>query len=209
MRSACWSKGGGRRRNRGRGARSRFPAAPIPARARWLCLVLAGLAAAAAATGPAAAVSWAGTPAEAGAEEPQPPATCCSGEPVRIVVVDLETGEELWSASARAGDEIWYTYTHSADKTPVQSLLRVEAPPVGLVLVLERYLWYGAGLEFRSDRGVYLDGRWVVVEAERAVGRLPLRVAGTVEQEIIVGQNRTTLSELAEYGARVMLEVRP
>src|SRR5690606_13781595 len=124
VRSACWSKGGGRRRNRGRGARSRFPAALMPGPARWLCLVLAGLAAAAAATGPAAAVSWAGTPAEAGAEEPQPPATCGPGEPVRIVVVDLETGEELWSAPARAGDEIWYTYTHSADKTPVQSLLR-------------------------------------------------------------------------------------
>ena len=193
----------------GAGRRSRFPAALMPGPARWLCLVLAGLAAAAAATGPAAAVSWAGTPAEAGAEEPQPPGHLLLGRARPDRGRGPGDGGGALVGAGRAGDEIWYTYTHSADKTPVQSLLRAEAPPVGLVLVLERYLWYGAGLEFRSDRGVYLDGRWVVVEAERAVGRLPLRVAGTVEQEIIVGQNRTTLSELAEYGARVMLEVRP
>ena len=66
-----------------------------------------------------------------------------------------------------------------------------------------------AGLEFRSDRGVALDGEWVVVAAERVVGRLPLRVAGTVEQEIVVGRRRTTLGQLAEFGERVMLEVRP
>ena len=110
------------------------------------------------------------------------------GEPWRIVVVDLETGEELWSAPARAGDAVWYTYTHSADKTPVESLLRVEPPPVGLVLVLERYLWYGAGLEFRRDRGVCLDGGGSSWKPSGAIGRLPLRVAGTVEQEIIVGR---------------------
>lgn len=127
----------------------------------------------------------------------------------RLVVVDVEMGAELWSAPVRAGDTVVYTYTHSADKTPVESWLRVEPPPVGLVLVRERYLWYGAGLEYRSDRGVVLDGEWVVVDAERFIGSLPLRVAGTVEQRIVAGGEETTLGELASFGRRVKLEVRP
>lgn len=127
----------------------------------------------------------------------------------RVVVVDVETGNELWSVRVRTGEEVVYMYTHSADKTPVESLLRVEPPPVGLVLVRERYLWYGAGLEYRSDRGVVLDGEWVVVEAERAIGSLVLRVAGTVEQRVAVGAEETTLGRLASFGQRVKLEVRP
>lgn len=131
------------------------------------------------------------------------------GAPWRVVLVDLETGEELWSAPAQDGDPVWYTYIHSADKTPVQSRLRVTPPPEGLVLELERYLWYGAGLEYRQDRGVVLDGEWVVVHAERAIGRLLLRVAGTVEQTVSVGDDTIILGELAAYGRRVVLEVRP
>lgn len=128
---------------------------------------------------------------------------------LRVVVVDVETGDELWWAPAAAGDELWYMYTHSADKTPVHSLLRVCPPPVGLVLEQERYLWYGAGLEYRRDRGVVLDGQWVVVHAKRVIGGLVLRIAGTVEQRVVVGDESTTLGQLASYGRRVMLEVRP
>lgn len=164
------------------------------------CIVALGLASyAAGATQPAA-------PAQAGAG-PAGPTVAAEAETWRVVVLDLETGEELWSAPARTGDPVWYTYTHSADKTPVQSLMRVS--PEGLVLELERYLWYGAGLEFRSDRGVVLEDGWVVVHAQRPIGRLVLRVAGTVEQAVIVGGQRTTLGELAAYGRRVALEVRP
>lgn len=127
----------------------------------------------------------------------------------RVVVVDVTTGDELWWAPADANDEVWYMYTHSADKTPVHSLMRVVPPPVGLVLELERYLWYGAGLEYRRDRGVMLDGEWVVVRAHRVLGRLVLRVAGTVEQEVAVGDERITLGQLANFGRRLALEVRP
>ena len=169
------------------------------AAALW-CMVALGLAPhAAGATEPAAAA-----PAGAG---PAGPTVAVEAETWRVVVLDLETGEELWSAPTRMGDPVWYTYTHSADKTPVQSLMRVS--PEGLVLELERYLWYGAGLEFRSDRGVVLEDGWVVVHAQRPIGRLVLRVAGTVEQAVIVGGQRTTLGELAAYGRRVALEVRP
>lgn len=132
-----------------------------------------------------------------------------SAEAWRVVLVDVETGQELWWAPAHAGDAVWYAYTHSADKTPVQSLLRVAPPPEGLVLELERYLWYGAGLEYRRDRGVVLDGEWVVVHGPRAIGRLVLRVAGTVAQTVTVGDETVALADLADYGRRVALEVRP
>ncbi len=129
--------------------------------------------------------------------------------PWRLAIVDVETGDELWATEVQAGDAVWYSYVHSADKTPVESLLRVVPPPEGLVLELERYLWYGAGLEFRRDRGVVLDGEWVVVHAERALGRLVLRVAGTVAQTVTVGGEAVVLADLASYGRRVALEVRP
>lgn len=202
-----------------RGTRERRSRSRVPIRRRRFprggqaVVLLVGLVwvwSMAAPPGPAAAgqVPWPASPCAAAGVDDEPDAVG-TDDAWRVVVVHLDTGSELWSVPVRAGDEVWYKYTHSADKTPVQSLLRVEAPPVGLVLVLERYLWYGAGLEFRSDRGVALDGEWVVVAAERVVGRLPLRVAGTVEQEIVVGRRRTTLGQLAEFGERVMLEVRP
>lgn len=115
----------------------------------------------------------------------------------------------MWSAPARKGDVVVYAYTHSADKTPVESWLRVEEPRKGFVVAQERYLWYGAGLEYRADFGVGRDGDWVVVEVERPLLELPLRIAGTVEQRVVVGGETVTLSELAPYGRRVVLEVRP
>jgi len=147
-------------------------------------------------------------PVVAPATEPGASPFDAPGAAWRVVLVDVETGAELWSAPVAPGDAIWYAYVHSADKTPVESLLRV-SPPEGLVLELERYLWYGAGLEYRSDRGVVLDGEWVVVNAERVIGRLILRVAGTVEQTIRLGEETVALGQLAAYGRRVALEVRP
>lgn len=127
----------------------------------------------------------------------------------RVAVVDGESGVELWAAPVQTGDVVVYEYTHSADKTPVQSWLRVDTPTSGFILELERYLWYGAGLEFRADYGVVLEDGWVVVYADRPVPELVLRVAGTVEQRLIVGRRCTTLGDLATFGRRIMLEVRP
>ena len=116
-----------------------------------------------------------------------------------VVVVDLETGG-LVGAGRR--ETKFGTHTHSADRRPCK-VLRVERRRSVSCWAI---FMVRAGLEFRSDRGVYLDGRWVVVEAEAPWAAC--RCGWHGGQEIIVGQNRT-LSELAEYGARVMLEVRP
>lgn len=115
----------------------------------------------------------------------------------------------MWAAPAHTGDIVAYAYTHSADKTPVESRLRVEGPRKGFVVAQERYLWYGAGLEYRADFGVGRDGGWVVVDVERPLPKLPLRIAGTVEQRVSVGDESVWLGELASYGQRVVLEVRP
>lgn len=127
----------------------------------------------------------------------------------RVAVIDGESGAELWAAPVQTGDVVVYEYTHSADKTPIQSWLRVDTPTSGFVLEQERYLWYGAGLEFRADYGVVLEDGWVVVYADRPVPQLVLRVAGTVEQRLVVGRHCTTLGDLATFGRRIMLEVRP
>src|SRR5690625_2433945 len=95
-----------------------------------------------------------------------------------IVLSDEDTGAELWTAPARPGEIIVYAYIHSADKTPVESWLRVESPEAGFVVERERYLWYGAGLEYRADFGVDREGEWVVVYVDRPLSRLVLRVAG-------------------------------
>lgn len=127
----------------------------------------------------------------------------------RVVLLDSDTGAELWSAPARSGESITYAYVHSADKTPVESRLRVESPEKGFVVEQERYLWYGAGLEYRSDFGVGREDEWVVVDVERPLPRLVLRVAGTVEQRLVVGAEAVVIGDVASYGRRVTLEVRP
>lgn len=127
----------------------------------------------------------------------------------RVVVLDGESGAELWSAPARTGDVVVYGYVHSSAKTPIESRLRVEKPGAGFVVEQERYQWYGPGVEFRADRGVFWEDGWYVVPLDRPVERLVVRVAATVEQRLAIGSVAVALGELAPEGRRLVLEVRP
>lgn len=127
----------------------------------------------------------------------------------RVVLTDGDVGAELWSAPVAKGEVVVYSYTHSSDKTPVESWLTVVGPDDGFIVQRERYMWYGAGLEYRSDFGVVWEDGWVVVHVNRPLASLVLRVAGTVEQRLTVGVVEVELGQLAPYGRRVLLEVKP
>ncbi|BAS26513.1 DUF1850 domain-containing protein [Limnochorda pilosa] len=119
---------------------------------------------------------------------------------------DGRAAEVLLQVPVRPGQPIRYGYTHSSDRTPVEDLFTV-TPSGGLRLVEERYRWYGVGLEYHSQASIREEDGQVVVTVNRTLGRLPLRVAATVDQWLEVGPCRWRLGDLAPPGAAVVLEV--
>lgn len=98
-------------------------------------------------------------------------------------------------------------YTHSSDGTPVQQIFRVSDSKT-LDLLEERYRWYGAGLEFGSGYDIsYKDG-WVFVTGyDRSFKSLPIRVASTISQILIIDSAEIRLSDLAPAGSRLLVKI--
>jgi len=98
-------------------------------------------------------------------------------------------------------------YTHSSDGTPVQQIFRVSNSKT-LDLLEERYRWYGAGLEFGSGYDIsYKDG-WVFVTGyDRSFNPLPVRIASTVSQVLIINSVEIHLSDLAPAGSRLLIKL--
>ncbi|MBO8141291.1 MAG: DUF1850 domain-containing protein [Firmicutes bacterium] len=128
---------------------------------------------------------------------------------LRLALIDGASGDEVWAVPVNPGQWVRLRYVHSADRTPVESWFRVSGDPLGLVLEEERYAWYGAGLEFYGPDSMEWETGWVVVRPDRHLSRLPLRVAGTVEQELCAGKARVRLNDLASFGQSLIVEVRP
>ncbi len=124
-----------------------------------------------------------------------------------LCVSDFETGKTLYRTPVEPGEEVLLGYIHSADKTPVTLVFRVEESGK-LRLMEERYSWYGAGLEAGSGYRFDFEGDEVVVSGYDSVHEaLPLRVARTVPQVLEAGGEEVRLSDLAPGGTRLVLEV--
>lgn len=123
-----------------------------------------------------------------------------------LSVYDARTGERLVTVPAGLEDRLTLSYTHSADGTPVYSVFSLS--PEGLSLVEESYSWYGAGLEAGSGYDFAFNENLVLVSGyERLFEQLPLRVARTVSQELIIGDKTLLLEELAPGGTLLILLV--
>lgn len=111
------------------------------------------------------------------------------------------------SVKVKPGDEVILSYIHSSDKTPVKQVFTVSGDEL-LKLQEERYRWYGAGLEFGSRYEVNTEDGWVRITGyDRSFETLPVRVAETVSQELVVNDKVIVLTELAPPLARLTITV--
>jgi len=119
-----------------------------------------------------------------------------------------QSGEIIYQRGVELGDTVLLNYIHSADATPICAVFEIQED--GLNLVEERYSWYGAGLESGAGHHFSFQGEEVIVSGyERLFKELPLRVARTVPQEIVIIDNSEIISlqQLAPGGTLLIIRI--
>ena len=90
-------------------------------------------------------------------------------------------------------------YINSKDLNLVYDTFKIREDGI-FCLLTERYPWYGVGQECHTSKDIkYLD-KLVVVNVNREMKVLPLRVAFTVEQKIRYKEREFILSSLTDRG---------
>ncbi len=114
--------------------------------------------------------------------------------------------EILFQQQVEMGDRLILNYIHSADATPISAVFEIRAD--GMHLIEEKYSWYGAGLESGAGHQFAFEGKDVTVSGyERVFEELPLRVARSVPQEMVLGDKIITLNQLAPGGTLLIIRV--
>ena len=130
------------------------------------------------------------------------------GHPFAYYVSIYEGRSEkvLYQRQVELNDKLTLDYIHSADKTPISAVFEITED--GLYLIEESYSWYGAGLEAGSGHSFQFKNQNVTVSGyERLFEELPIRVARTVPQEIVVYEDVVSLNELAPGGTLLIIRI--
>jgi len=125
-----------------------------------------------------------------------------------LQIIKVKNNEVLFEVNVEKGQEISYSYTHSADGTPVEQIFEIDREGT-LQLLEERYSWHGAGLETGPEKEITTkNGEVRVTGYDRSFPELPIRVARTIPQVINVGEKEVKLSDIAEAGASLTIRAQ-
>ena len=126
---------------------------------------------------------------------------------IYVYIYNWETGETLIKSQIDRGEIITLNYIHSADRTPVEAVFEVDEK--GLKIIEESYSWYGAGLEAGSGRNFTFEDDRVTVSGydDKYMEELPIRVARTVPQELLIGKDLIVLNDLAPGGTLLIIKI--
>lgn len=119
-----------------------------------------------------------------------------------------QTGEMIYQMDVKPGDTMLLNYIHSVDGTPISA--RFEIRDEVLHLIEESYSWYGSGLESGAGyQFAFREDQVIVSGYERIFEELPLRVARTVPQEIMIEDKGevVSLQQLAPGGTLLIIRV--
>lgn len=100
----------------------------------------------------------------------------CEQQGLILQIVRTVEEEVLWESPVNRGDAFTIDYRHSSDHTPVRDVFRI-GDGGEIVLIEERYRWYGAGLESHPAAGRidFLEG-WTRVRMHRVLPQFLIRV---------------------------------
>jgi hypothetical protein len=95
----------------------------------------------------------------------------------RLILRDMETGNNLLAVPVEYGRPFSLRYIHSVDISPVHEFFRAEKGR-GIVLDETCFRMFGAGMGHREGRGVLKrDGPWTcIAEMDETLGRFVLRI---------------------------------
>lgn len=133
-----------------------------------------------------------------------------SGPLYSLRVESLDTGKILFRCSLQAGDRFLIDYIHSSDKTPIQDIFEVCEEGI-LVLIEERFSWYGAGLEHLSweKASVVYEKDCTRVLLRREFPILRLRVGRIAQHRLTVRGTTIFLRDIARGGELLKIWAEP
>ena len=97
------------------------------------------------------------------------------------------------------GDKFYLEYVNSRDLNPIIDTFEVTEGGK-FYLLTEEYPWYGVGQEYHTSKDIKYSDKLVIVNVNREMKILPLRVAFTVEQKIRFKEREFILSSLTNRG---------
>ena len=116
-----------------------------------------------------------------------------------LEIVNRENDSVLVKIEVAVGDKFYLEYINSKDLNPVYDTFEIREDGI-FCLLTEEYPWYGVGQEFHAYKDIKFTDKLVIVNVNREMKILPLRVAFTVEQKIKYKEREFILSSLTDKG---------
>ena len=116
-----------------------------------------------------------------------------------LEIINRKNDSVLVKIEVAIGDKFYLEYINSKDLNPVFDTFEIRADGI-FCLLTEEYPWYGVGQEFHASKDIKLTDKLVIVNVNREMKLLPLRVAFTVEQKIKYKEKEFILSSLTDRG---------
>ncbi len=116
-----------------------------------------------------------------------------------LEIVNRENDSILVKIEVAVGDKFYLEYINSKDLNPVFDTFEIKEDGI-FCLLTEEYPWYGVGQEFHASKDIKYSDKLVIVNVNREMKVLPLRVAFTVEQKIRYKEREFILSSLTDRG---------
>jgi hypothetical protein len=137
----------------------------------------------------------------------------CFGQnelPFSIRVESLERKEVLLDLPGKPGDRFHIHYIHSSDKTPIQDTFEIGRMGE-MILIEEKFYWYGAGLEFMSweKASITIEDGSIKVHLNRHFPSLRLRVGRVANHTLVFNAVALPLDEIARGGELLKIWVAP
>ncbi len=123
--------------------------------------------------------------------------------PVRVLLLEAAPHRVLLLQALTRPVVVRLEYTHSVERTPVVEVY--EAARSGLRLVRMEFVSQGAGL---PSSGYRREGNRFILDADRPLSALPVRVSSVAAPRLIVGPISFDLPALVGEGGTIILSVR-
>jgi len=116
-----------------------------------------------------------------------------------LEIINRKNDTVLVKIEVAVGDKFYLEYINSKDLNPVYDTFEIREDGI-FCLLIEEYPWYGVGQECHPSKDIRYSDKLVIVNVNREMKILPLRVAFTVEQKIRYKEREFILSSLTDRG---------
>lgn len=121
----------------------------------------------------------------------------------------VRSGQVLWCAPVRMGEEFVLSFIHSVNRRPVFDTLRAQGDH--LVIVKSVFDAFGAGMpDVSTEEGQLsvMPGGWLQWDVNRPVTEIILRVGEVADHTLTFRTEQFALADLAEPGTAIVFRVR-